>query len=240
MTGCSSLYQPVDPTPDAAAKAKLNAAADANIQLGIAYLQKKDVTLAKQKLLDALRVAPDNPAAWYAMGYYLEVTGNNTEANDYYLRAIKLAPKDGNALNNYGTFLCHTGKSKESISYFLAATQDLNYVDTGAAYENAGLCALNIPDLKLAEQYFLKALSNGPMRERSLTELAKIYYKQQNYLVASQTLQKLFAIAKPTPETLLLKAKIEMMLNGKAGAAPYLRQLKEQFPNSPEAKQEKF
>lgn len=183
-------------------------AANANIQLGMNYLQDKNVEIAKQKLLLALSLAPKYPPAWYTMAYYWEVTGNTQKANDYYLRAIALAPKNGDSLNNYGTFLCHSGQAKQSIHYFLAAIKDPNYIETSAAYENAGLCALRIPDINQAKNYFSKALITDPNRDRSLFELASINYQQGNYVAAKQQIQSLVLLHKVTPEVASLQAKL--------------------------------
>lgn len=182
-------------------------AANANIQLGMNYLQDGKIETAKQKLLLALELAPKYPPAWYTMAYYLEVTGNIQKANQYYLQAIRLAPKSGEARNNYGTFLCHMGKAKVSIPYFIAATQDPTYIETSAAYENAGLCSLQIPDVEQAKQYFSKAVMNDPNRQRSLFELASINLQQGNYAMAKQQVNKL-AFINRTPEVAALEAQI--------------------------------
>lgn len=182
-------------------------AANANIQLGMNYLQDQKVDLAKQKLLTALQLTPDYPAAWYTMAYFLEVTGNPQKANDYYLKAIDLAPKSGDTLNNYGTFLCHTGKAKDSIDYFLAAAKDPNYLETGAAYENAGLCALLIPDSEHAKIYFNKALQADPNRDKSLTELIKINQQQGHFAAAQQQQQALLALRQAKPAVLAFQTK---------------------------------
>ena len=45
-----------------------------NIQLGMMYLDKQDISRAKTKFLHAIAVAPYLPEAWYSMGYFQEVT----------------------------------------------------------------------------------------------------------------------------------------------------------------------
>jgi type IV pilus assembly protein PilF len=193
-----------DPSAD-----KKMVAVDANLQLGMQYLQDGNVEIAKQKLLLALQLAPDYPPCWYIMAYYLEVTGNTQKANDYYLHAIHLDPKSGDSQNNYGTFLCHSGKAKESIPYFLAATQDSAYIETSAAYENAGLCALKIPDMNLAKNYFNKAVTTDPNRDRSLVELATINYQQGHYALAKQQVKSVQLLHKSSPELMALEMQLQ-------------------------------
>lgn len=148
--------------------------AEINIQLGIGYLDAGNIQRAKQKLLYALLKAPKLPEAWYTMAYFQEVTGNQAEAKIDYLKAIELAPKRGDTQNNYGTFLCRIGNYTEAIQHFMAATQDPRYLETAGAYENAGLCALKIPDRALAKHYFSLALESDPSRKVSLAELNKL------------------------------------------------------------------
>jgi type IV pilus assembly protein PilF len=238
IAGCSSTNPNNSASADNAIDPnKKQIAADANIQLGMAYLEQGDVVTAKQKLLAALNLTPKYPPVWYTMGYFLEATGETQKANEYYLKAIDLAPHNGDALNNYGTFLCHTGKTKESIHYFIEATQDPNYLENAAAYENAGLCALKIPNLVEAKQYFSKALTQDPKRVRSLIELATVSYKEGDYVAAKNNLQQALTLTKPTASTLLLAAQITKKLDGRKAASVYIKQLQTEFPQSKEAKQ---
>lgn len=210
LFGCSP-FSPPSASSNAGADSDVDKklmAANANIQLGMNYLQDGHVETAKQKLLLALELAPKYPPAWYTMAYYLEVTGNIQKANQYYLQAIRLAPKNGDVKNNYGTFLCHVGKAKASIPYFIAATQDPTYIETSAAYENAGLCALLIPDIQQAKEYFNKALMNDPNRTRSLFELATINEQQGHYALAQQQINTLLSQGNKTPDILALQARI--------------------------------
>ena len=137
-------------------------AAGFNTKLGLAYLQQKDIPRAKSKMLLALQEDPDNPIILDAMGYFLEKTGDVKSAEQYYSRAIKLAPKMGAAQNNYGTYLCRHGRYHEAINHFILATQDANYLHVADAYENAGLCALKIPNKKLAHKYLQAAAQHDP------------------------------------------------------------------------------
>lgn len=148
-----------------------------NAQLGIAYLEQKNVQRAKQKLLLALQQGPNIPEPWYSMAYFLEATGNSVEAKKYYLKAVEVAPTRGDAQNNYGTFLCRSGHYKESIEHFMIAANTSDYLDPAAAYENAGLCAMKIPAYKQAGEYFNQALLKDPARTLSLLKLADVDIK---------------------------------------------------------------
>lgn len=191
-------------------------AAKINTRLGLAYLQRHDIQRAKQKLLLALDEAPNLPESWYSMGYLLQVTGNNEQAKKYYLKAVDLAPGRGDTLNNYGTFLCRTGEYNEAIKQFIAATKDPKYLDNAAAYENAGLCALKIPNQTLAMQYFNKALEEDPLRPNSIIELAQLNFKKGNVQLAKHELDQFLQLSSPTIESYELENKIDAKISNEA------------------------
>jgi len=169
FSACTSMKTSSDAKKDKSIKI-----AEINIQLGMGYLEKGNIERAKQKLLTALKKAPKLPEAWYSMAYFLEHTGEKEAAKRYYLKAVALAPERGDTQNNYGTYLCRSGHYQESIQHFILATKDPDYLDTVGAYENAGLCALKIPDTNLAIKYFKQALTQDPGRTTSLMELKKL------------------------------------------------------------------
>lgn len=173
-------------------------AANANVQLGIAFLQKDNTQAAKQKFLTALAEAPDQPAPWYGMGYYYEATGQLTPAKTYYQKAVSLAPGDGNSQNNYGTFLCRHGQYKEAIKHFKLAMSDQGYLQTSGALENAGVCALAIPDKVAAKHFFEQALTNNPNLQTSLIELAKLAADDKQASLANNCLQRYLSLHRPT------------------------------------------
>jgi len=190
-------------TTDAQFEKKKNnsGAAKANINLGIAYLRDKDLTKAKKSFIIAVQEAPNMPAAWYSLAYYEEITNNLKKADRYYKHAIKINPGVGAAHNNYGTFLCRTGEHKKAIQQFIYAAKLPQYIQVASAYENAGLCAMMIPNDGEAITYFKKALDNGPKRPTSLLEIAKLYLKLGNIKLAQRYYTRYTKVTKPTGES---------------------------------------
>ncbi len=152
----------------------LSKAATFNMQLGLGYLKQGERSRAKRKLLTAYEQEPKSPDVNAALGYYYEQSSEIDEARKYYLKAISLSSNAGAQLNNYGTFLCRQGDYKGAETYFLRAVKDMQYVNTAAAYENAGLCSMAMPDMNKAKVYFTHALKHDPSRRESLLELVKI------------------------------------------------------------------
>lgn len=152
-------------------------AAGYNIQLGLAYLKQGDVERAKHKLITAKNQNPNSAEVSGALAYFMEKTGDINLAESYYQKAMIQAPKRGGPINNYGAFLCRQGQYQKAISYFLKAVNDFQYEHSSGAYENAALCALQIPDETLARTYFNKAMEQDPSKTTALEELVRLDLK---------------------------------------------------------------
>lgn len=211
-------------------------AADYNIQLGMGYLDEGDISRAKRKFLQALEQAPNWPPAQEAMGYFFENTGDSKLAEKYYLRAIQLDPISGSGHNNYGTFLCKLQRYKEADKQFMLAVQDLKYLKTAEANENAGLCAMQIPDNVKAADYFKKAIAQDPKRSASYLELSQISYQQKQYDQAQKYLAQYQLVVKEDldPEALLLGIRLARIQKDEATAARYSLLLQNRFSDSKE------
>lgn len=194
-----------------------------NAQLGIAYLERNNMQRSKQKLLLALNQAPDIPEPWYSMGYFFEATGNIKLAKHYYLKAVEIAPNRGDTHNNYGTFLCRLGEYRAAIHQFLLAVQDVNYLDSAAAYENAGICAKKMPHYEQAIHYFDLALMHDVSRPISLINLAELHYKLGHYQLAQIKLDQYLIVGQPNAIAKRLQAKIDRQLLNQKKPVSYVK-----------------
>lgn len=236
LVACSSTVQP-DDAHDALPKSAVTnnpKAAEVNAQLGVSYLQQGQVERAKQKLLLATSQSPNSPVVWGSMAYFYAMTGNVNKADELYRKAISLNPKKGDSLNNYGVFLCSQNKYKQAIPYFKQAVTDPNYVTTGQAYENAGLCAKQIPDFATAEMFFTKALQNDPTLATSNLAMAQIMFSQEHYDKANLYEKRYHQLAAPTAESLWLEIRLANIAGDQNTVASDALLLKNQYPLSKE------
>jgi type IV pilus assembly protein PilF len=226
LAACSIFPKSKTPQPG-------SQASDVNVQLGLAYLENGDVQRAHQKLLLAEQQSPESLQAKGAMGYFLESTGNLSSADAYYRQAIMFNPKSGAAQNNYGTFLCRRGQYAKADQHFLLALQDPSYINTAQVYENAGLCAMQIPDIRKATGYFTQAITQDPKLAISWLELGRISYQAKAYQQAQQYLDHYMQLVKePTANALWLGAVLARNLGHETVAGSYTLMLQTRFPNS--------
>jgi type IV pilus assembly protein PilF len=211
-------------------------AASINVQLGLQYLAQGSVSRAKQKLLLAVEQNP-SLQSYGALAYFYEKTGESNVAGEYYLKAIAEEPSAGAGHNNYGAFLCRQGQYQQAEQQFELAVNDPNYLNDAGAYENAGLCALLVPNQQQAISYFQRALRQDPKRSTAAAHLVKIYYEQGQYQQANKYMQQYIKTNKLTADNLWLGVKIAQQLQQNNLVKEYGFLLKTQFPTSQEYQQ---
>lgn len=200
-------------------------AAKINTQLAAFYIQQEHYDLAKKKILTAIKQDKNYAYAYSVLAYYDEKTGDDANAEKNYLQAIKLAPKDGTFHNNYGRFLCLNKKYTEALTQFDLAVSDKDYINMAGVYENAGFCALQMDNKKLAAQYFNRAILQNPNQINSLYELSKIEVQQGQYTPAKEHLWRYSHVVSIDRDAALLGLKISKKLKDGLGEKYYEQKL---------------
>ncbi|GAB4223764.1 MAG: PilW family type IVa pilus biogenesis/stability lipoprotein TapF [Gammaproteobacteria bacterium] len=212
------------------------AAAEYNVDLGVAYLRQGNTERAQLKLNRALQQAPNSSSVYNALAYFAEKTAQPDKAKTYYEKAIALDPQAGAPENNYGAFLCRQGKYQQAQHHFKAAINKPNYIKVANAYQNAGLCAVRAGDKNLAEHYFKRAVAQDPQLWPALYQLAKLAYEKKRYQEANQYLARYVLLNKqPEPEVLWLAIQVARGLGDHQQAQHFVTLLKTRFPQSEQA-----
>jgi len=225
--------------------ARLKEAARYNTQLGINYLQKGDLQQADDKLGKAVEQDPRSAEAHNAYAILQERLGNVDLARSHYRRATRLDPDYSEAHNNYGRFLCNQGELSAAEREFMAAVKNPLYRSPEVAYTNAGICALQKPDLDRAEDHLRKALSKNPEYLPALFEMAQLTYDKQHYLQTRAYVQRYDAARAELvdgatdarryhPRILWLCVQAEQQLGNRSAASSCALRLKNFFPQSRE------
>jgi type IV pilus assembly protein PilF len=212
-------------------------AAVANLNLGAGYLRQGRADLALESLQRALELDPRLADAHSTIAIAYDQLGKPTEAEQHYRRATALEPSNGSVANSYAVFLCRQGRWPDAEAYFRRAADSAEYTTPEAALANAGLCARNSGDLPKAEMYFRAALDRNSGFPDALSAMMDLTYHAQSYLQARAFLQRYLEVRPPTAALLWLCFNIEQELENPAGADRCANQLREGFPESPEAAQ---
>lgn len=207
------------------------AAAESNVALAQAYIQREDYAAAREKLGKALKAQPDNADAYTLLGVVHERQKQPEEAGKQYAHAARLAPDRGAVQNNYGAWLCGNGRAAESLGYFERALKDADYPTPAAALTNAGVCAAKAGDAAASENYLRRALDIQPNNVDALRELAAISYRSGDYLRARAFLQRREAAGVVDAATLDLAARVEDKMGDREAAERYRSRLRSEFPD---------
>ncbi|MBL4763242.1 MAG: type IV pilus biogenesis/stability protein PilW [Gammaproteobacteria bacterium] len=218
-------------------KAQLKKASVDNVQLGVGYFRQGKLELAKMKLEKAIKQDPKSSTAYSSYAYLLEQLNEIDEAKINYKKSIRLSSNDPGVNNNYGAFLCRHGEEKKAEKYFIKAVNNPLYKTPAFAYENAGICMLEIPDPVKAEEYFKLALGFNGRSSSSLLNLADLMFRKENYQKARGYLDRLHKLKLHSAKSLWLSIRTEHALGDEDAVSSYALLLKHKFPVSREARQ---
>jgi type IV pilus assembly protein PilF len=232
LTACASGATPKRGSADQ----KRHAAAEVQVALGQRYMEQGQLEVAHEKLLKALEYDSNYADAHTVIAVLFERIGQDAKAGEHYRRATELQPKVGAPNNNYGAFLCKNGKLDEASKYFERAVADPFYKTPDIAYTNAGSCQLRNNRPEQAEANFRRALELNGSNSEALFHLARILFERHDYFKARAFIQRFEALGQQNPDALLLGHRIEVGLGNTREATEYARRLREQFPDSEQAR----
>ncbi len=207
-----------------------------NLELGMAYMEKKDYEKAMKRLQKAIKIDPRYADAHNAIAILYSRLGEDEKAGTHFKKAVELAPDDPGALNNYGQYLCSHDQREQAETMFKRALENPLYRTPEIAHLNAGICAKENGDLEQAEIHFRAALKKNPKLAPALFQMADLSFQLKRYLQARAYLERYASVARHNPRTLWLAIRTERALGNQDAEASYALQLKNQFPDAQETR----
>ena len=204
--------------------------------IGLGYFKRGRLDTAREKLLKSLELDPKQARAHIVLAQLYTSTEDFQKAEEHYLTALKLQGNDPHLQNNFGVFLCSRNRYQEAEQYFLKAARHPQYRTPQLAYENAGRCAMRVPDLTKAKQYFLTALRIDPKLPKSLYRMAIISFDTGEFLSARAYIQRYFEVGAESPEILWMAIRIEQRLGDRETARQYEERLVKRFGDTEEGR----
>jgi type IV pilus assembly protein PilF len=205
-------------------------------ELAASYFDLGNMSVALEEVKIALAADAAYGPAYNVLGLIYARLKEDRLAEENFQRALRINALDYDANNNYGLFLCQRRREEEGIRHFMEAVRNPLYRDPDRSYVNAGICARQRGDLASAEGYFQQALRVRPTQPQALYQLAEIAFGRGNYGEARGYLNRLTQLVAPGPEVLWLGLRIERKLGDRDTAASYAQQLRNNFPESKEAR----
>ena len=212
------------------------AIADANIRLGVAYLQNQQYRLALDKFSRARIAKPDYALSYSMLGVLYHRIEDYELAEQNFKKSLDLDPGNSDTLNNYGLYLCDAAKYEAADQAFLEAAGNPLNNKPEIALANAGTCAMQQGNVVMAEDYFHRSLDRNPAVGPALLQMSRISFDKGEYTDARSYLNRYLAISEHTSSSLWLGIQIENQLGDKDTVSSYALLLRNQYSESEEAR----
>ncbi|MGH8259059.1 MAG: type IV pilus biogenesis/stability protein PilW, partial [Steroidobacteraceae bacterium] len=237
LGACASNARPrVDsPFPDQPSfKPHPKEAAKYNVELGIAYMQRGELAVAKDKLDRAVKEDPHDPEVHSARALLDERLGNLEQADREFREALRLAPSDPDIANNYAVYLCRNHHVDEGVKRLLATARNPLYATPEAAYTNAAVCLRSEHRDAEAKRELENALALRPGFAEAVFQLADLEMQQGELRDARARIDHYIQTYTATPDLLALGVRISRALHDPLGVQRFEQRLRVDFPSSPQ------
>ena len=206
------------------------------MELAAAYLGRNQPTDALDQVKQALQAKPDNPAAYGLRGLIYAALGDNEKADESFHRAMQLAPHDADLVHNYGWYLCQTRRFAEADTEFLRAIAEPAYRGVPRTMLVEGICQVRAGKPLDAERTLSRAYELDPASPTIAVNLSEVLYRNGQYERARFYIRRVNNKQElASAQTLWLAARIEHKLGQDEQANAMGAQLRNRFPQSPEA-----
>lgn len=228
LSGCVTSIdgkQPPEPKPKKAAQAYM--------ELGVAYLQKGRYDLAEPKLQRSLATNP-TAEAYNALALLYEGLHDNALAEETYKRLLADFPDYGLGYLNYNIFLCKYDRRSQIQQ--LAAQMASRGKDIAAIGQiAAGNCAFSKGDEVAAKRYYNEALTYEQYAAGALLPLAEIDLDGGFVAEAKRKIDKVNNYIGYSARSVYLSILVNRELGNRLDERKMMNVLRSRFAGTPEA-----
>ena len=242
LAGCASkpTTPPQPPPPDTSPikpqEATPQQRAAIRTELAAGYYERGQMDIALEELGAAKALDPAYPKLYNIYGLVYAMLGERDKAEESFRQAIALAPTDSEIRANWGAYLCATGRAREALPEFEQVLRDPLFKTPEIALINAGKCSVALGQTKNADEYFRRALTASPGNPTAAYNLALLAYRESRVGEARAWMRPVMQQQVPPPEALYLGWCIERKQGDREAERSYESQLRNRWPDSPEAK----
>ena len=144
-------------------------------QLGMAHAAEGNLRKGLAKLLEAVKLDPDNAELNHQTAVVLRNLGEYKLSLKYFNRALAIKPEYPEARNNLGTLYLMMGEWDKAIVCFKEAVSDILYNSPQFAYNNMGYAYFKKGDYDKAIENYKRALRSSPSYTLCYANLALAY-----------------------------------------------------------------
>jgi type IV pilus biogenesis/stability protein PilW len=168
--------------------------ASSRMQMGMTYLEQRNLPSAMRELTKASELDPENPEIDMALGLAYQARGDLGKAGEYFREAIGKKPDYAEAHNNLGIVLSQQGKGDDAIREFDAAASNVLYPTPEWAYYNMGEEYRRRKDPAKAEEMYRRSIRMNDRYVDAYLRLAFLQADRGRGADAARTLEACVAV----------------------------------------------
>jgi type IV pilus assembly protein PilF len=242
LSGCAATTGALSETPPdlktASDATSADRVAQARLELAVAYFGRNQLNTALDEVKQALDARPDLPEALSLRGLIYAAMSENNLAEASFRRAAALAPSDGDNLHNYAWFVCQQRRFDEADALFKRALALPQYRSFARTMLAQGACQARAGQLQRADATLSRAYELDPSSAAVAYNLGEVLYRLGEFERARFYVRRVNIRPETTnAQSLWLAIRVENRLRNTAQVRALGQQLKERFPQSPEALQ---
>jgi len=208
------------------------------LELASAYFSRGQTATALEELKLALAAKPDLPEAFNLRGLIYANMGEARQAEESFQRALQLNPRDFDAMHNFGWFLCQQRRYADAEVQFQQALSFPQYTGATRTLLTQGVCQARGGKLLEAERTISRSYELDPANPVTAYNLSEVLLRRGELERARFYVRRINSNPEQVnAQSLWLAARIEQRLGNAEGAQQFGRQLRDRFPQSPEALQ---
>lgn len=228
-SGCTHTTE--NPEPEAWPVEKRT---EAHVQLGINYLQRDNLEVAREEFEKALEGNPNSSKAYHGLGLVEAKALNLNLAQERFATAVRLDGNNIRAINDYAVLLCQKGQGDAGVAVLERHIKDPTLGGL-PSYLAFGRCYDATDQRAKARQAYEAVLKIEPELPQALLSMAYISFEEENFLSSNAFLQRYFFTNTISSDALLLAAKVEDILNNPEERDYYTQLLWSRYPRSEQA-----
>ncbi len=222
--------------PTASDETEASRRANVRLELAGAYFSRGQMTTALDEVKKSIAANPNVAAAFNLRGLIYGNLGDHQLAEESFRRAMQLDPKDADVMQNFGWYLCQRDRYDEADALFIRALAIPQYQDSARTLLTQGVCQARGGKADAAERTLVRAYALEPGNPAVAVNLSEVLFRKGDVERARFYIRRVNAV--PTwvsAQTLWLAARIENKIGNAQGTTEFSEQLRNRFPQSPEA-----
>ena len=208
------------------------------LELASAYFGRAQFATALDEVKQALQFKPDLVEAFNLRGLIYASLGEPRLAEESFQRALQISPRDADTLHNFGWYQCQQRRFDEADKLLNQALAVPQYTGAARTTFALGLCQARQGQWGEAEKLLSRAYELDPANPATAYNLAEVLLRAGQFERARFYAGRVNSVREQSnAQSLWLAARIEHAAGNLAAAQQWGQQLRDRFPQSPQALQ---